>query len=174
MQGSVFPYSLPIPQFLCITHKCMHKHTHTHAQVDWVEERLPWVTHRDRVLSRWAILIYVNKPCRCRERQRGHRWALVTSAPSLEGKAQTKSSSDTRRKRGEGILNCKERHKRCSIESDDKFSHTKTCFAALKSNSLMLAIFALWVVSAISVAERLLEGTNRGKKSQSVSWDGCC
>lgn len=160
--GECVPLLTPNPP-VSLYHTQMHAqtHTHTHAQVDWVEERLPWVTHRDRVLSRWAILIYVNKPCRCRERQRGHRWALVTSAPSLEGKAQTKSSTDTRRKGERGYWTVK-KDTNAAVESDDKFSHTKTCFVALKSNSL--AIFTLWVVSAISVAEKLLEGTNREKK----------
>ena len=93
--------SLSRSLFLYFTH--MHRHTHTHTCTDThtrsgglrVEERLPWVTHSDKVLSRWAILIYVNKPCCCCERQRGHRWALVTSAPSLEGKAQTKNNAET-------------------------------------------------------------------------------
>lgn len=98
----------PLP--ICHTETHTQTHEYTCSGGLRVEERLPWVTQRDRVLSRRAILIYVNKPRCCRERQRGHRWALVTSAPSLEGKAQTKSNGDShahthwkkKKKRGRG------------------------------------------------------------------------
>lgn len=116
-----------------------HTNTRTNSGGLRVVERLPWVTRSDKVLSLWAILIYVNKACRCRERQRGHRWALVTSAPSLEGKGtKNNAHTDTHRKkkvsRKTQIL-----RRRAMIN----LATQRVVFVAAKSNSLMLAIFSV-------------------------------
>lgn len=120
--------------FISHTNTCTDTHMRAWSGGFRVEERLLWVTHSDKVLSRRAILIYVNKPCRCRERQRGHRWALVTSAPSLEGKDTDKEQcrhthSESKREKRYWTV---EKDTNTVAESDDKFSHTKSCFCGCK------------------------------------------
>lgn len=171
MQRSVLSLFLccTLPLFLFHTPTHARRHTHTCSGGLRVVERLPWVTHSDKVLSLWAILIYVNKPCRCRERQRGHRWALVTSAPSLEGKGADKEQCRRTQKTREVWRKTRILWRRAMIN----LATQRVVFVAEKSNSLMLAIFCV-VCGVFYFCARVRVCTGRAQiSSQAVSRD-CC
>lgn len=115
-----------------------YTHTHTPHKLthDQVEEWLLWVTRSDKVLSWWAILIYVNKPCHLCERQKGPQMSLgnlSTFAARKRHKENTlahtlKETHTYTVEKREGRYWTVERDTNTVVKNDDKFSCTKTCF----------------------------------------------
>lgn len=134
----VLSFSLSVFLSLYVTHK--HSHTTVHTRTCSgglrVEERLPWVTHSDKVLSRWAILIYVNKPRLCRERQKGPQMSLgnLGTFAGRKGadKEQCRRTHMHTHRKAEKRYWTVEKDTNTVAESDDKFSHTKSCFCGCK------------------------------------------